>query len=108
MLGQKGRYQGRQILKPASVAAMLSDNCGKVATDALGKLVGVDKNGYGLGLGIFPAPGGGFRYGWAGLAGGDAWTDPGRGLSAVIMIHVFHPIWAVKFAETVYKALDEN
>lgn len=108
MLGQKGLWQGKRILSEASVAAMLSDQTGKIDCDFLGRLVGVGKNGFGLGLGIFPTPSGGKRYGWAGLAGGEGWIDPARGVASVMMVHIFHPFVANNYTELVYKALDKK
>ncbi len=108
MLEKKGLWQGKRVLSEASVAAMLSNQVGKVDCDFLGRLVGVKKNGFGLGLGIFPTPRGGKRYGWAGLAGGEAWVDPGRGVASVLMVHIFHPFIANAYTELVYKALDKK
>jgi CubicO group peptidase (beta-lactamase class C family) len=81
MLRRGGRApDGRPVLAGATVAAMLTEQVGPVDDEG---------GGWGLGLGVRrtaePAGRSAGSYGWDGGLGSSWWTDPGTGVTAVLL-----------------------
>lgn len=88
MLRGKGTYRGVEIIKPATLEAMLVDQIGPNVdrkTWFYGPL-----GGFGLGFGLLPIdmkdPAKGNVFSWSGYAGTNMWVDPKNDITMVFMI----------------------
>jgi CubicO group peptidase (beta-lactamase class C family) len=89
MLLRHGRHDGRQVLAPASVAAMTTDQLTAAQKTASPFYDGFwDGRGWGFGLMVETAPGGDApgRYGWAGGLGTTFFVDPRADLVGILLI----------------------
>jgi CubicO group peptidase (beta-lactamase class C family) len=96
MLLHKGRAGDRQLLAPASVERMTTNQLTPEQVATAGPLLGAGK-GWGFGVAVtlepdeaWPVPG---RYGWAGGYGSVWINDPHRQITAVLLTQVSDVLW---------------
>jgi CubicO group peptidase (beta-lactamase class C family) len=93
MLLDRGRFGGRQIVAPKTIAFMTADHLGTAAHNNLGP-------GYGFGLGftvrlstgVAGVTGSTGDYNWGGAYGTWFWVDPEEEMTTVFMAHAPGPI----------------
>jgi CubicO group peptidase (beta-lactamase class C family) len=96
LLLNRGVWEGKRLLKEASVEAMTSNQLTAEQIATGGVILGGQGWGYGQAVTVqpsdeWPVPG---RYGWAGGYGTNWFNDPHRGIVAIVMTQVSAFMWS--------------
>jgi CubicO group peptidase (beta-lactamase class C family) len=114
MLVNRGTFEGKRYLSPATVAYMTSDHLGPGMGLGSAYLPG-DGYGFGLGFqvrrenGLSPVPGTAGDYAWGGAGGTAFWVDPRQDMYVILMMQAPKNRTAIrnKIRSLVYAAIEK-
>ncbi|KUG57457.1 penicillin-binding protein [Serinicoccus chungangensis] len=89
MLAAGGAHEGEQVVDPALLVALRTDQVPAAAKDPEGFFPGFwESSGWGYGVGLEVGGEHAGRFGWSGGLGTDFWVDPDTGRYAVLLTQV--------------------